>query len=438
MTRFDPSPGALRLLGFATLATVIGLGLLASRIPQWQEPEMTRWTATIPVEEGARGLEPGGKVLIGGYPQGRILSVDVLPGEFDVRGRPLVGIDFELPSGIELGRNAVVRRSVGIAGTNGVLDIPDPGSRSQLFDEASPRVIAIDTSPPSGGSIGVLIGRRNGERIESIAAAGDRFGSMLPARLRAATDTARFLLEEFGGAQAEVISGTDRGLQRVRTLATRFAELAEKSLELPPLVETFKFDLNVLVGDLRTDILAWKPTFDRIMTNTGTVEQDVAAMSRRLSELTPILRAAEDDLESAMIDAQAAATRLRMLGPEAGDGLQRTMARMVLAGGQLRMALNDLVPLALKAITISPDRRSASRRRLLESVNDTLSAIADVRDAARRLDTVARLADALPSGTPAFDEDVAAALDARVSDLERLIDALGVRLQAEIRADESR
>ena len=69
MTRFDPSPGAIRLLGFATLATVIGLGLLASRIPQWQEPEMTRWTATIPVEEGARGLEPGGKVLIGGYPQ---------------------------------------------------------------------------------------------------------------------------------------------------------------------------------------------------------------------------------------------------------------------------------------------------------------------------------------------------------------------------------
>ncbi len=102
------------------------------------------------------------------------------------------------------------------------------------------------------------------------------------------------------------------------------------------------------------------------------------------------------------------------------------------------MALNDLVPLALRAITISPDRRSVSRRLLLESVNDIVSAIAEVRDAARRLDTLSRLADEMPSGEPDFDADVAASLEARVEALEGLLESLGVRLQAEIRADESR
>ncbi len=438
MMSSDPSPGTLRLLGFATLATVAGLGMLTARIPQWQEPEMTRWTATIPVEDGARGLEPGGKVLIGGYPQGWIVSVEVMPGDFDVRGRPLVGIDFELPSAIVLGRDAVVRRSVGIAGTNGVLDIPDPGSRDQRFEDGTPRVLPIDTSTPTGGAIGVLIGRQNGERIEAIANAGDRFGTMLPRRLRLVTDAARHLMDDVDGTRTDLAHGFERGSARVRTLAGRLATIAEESLDLPPILGSLKQDLDLLLGDLAAEWRAWQPTIDRITLNAERSEKDAAAMMRQIDSLTPTLLAAKADFESAVIDAQAASVRLGLLAPELGDGLQRTMARMVLAGGQLRLALNDLVPLALKAITISPDRRSASRRRLLESVNDTVSAVADVRDAARRLDTLAVLADEMPSGNPAFDANVAATLDARVAELERLLDALGARLQAEIRADDSK
>jgi hypothetical protein len=438
MTRFDPSPARLRALGFVTLASILGLGLLVTRIPEWQEPEMGRWTATIPIEDGARGLEPGGQVLVGGYPRGRIISVDVLPDVFDRRGRPLVGIDFELPSGIELGRDAVVRRSVGIAGSNGVLDIPNPGSRDRLFDDATPRVIAIDTSPPAGGPIGVLIGRRNGERIEAIANAGDRFGAMLPRRLRGLTDAARRLTDDVDGTRADVVEGFDRGTERVRTLAIRFAALGDRALGLPPIIESFKRDLGVLVQGIESDIAAWRPTIDRILANTSQAEQDVAATMRGIDELMPTLRSAEEGLDSAMLDARAANLRLQSLAPEVGDGLRRTMARMVLAGGQLRLALNDLLPLALKAITVSPDRRSLSRRQLLESVNDTVNAISDVRDAARRLDVLAGIADEMPSGAPAFDRNVASELETRVAELERLLDALAIRLQDEIRADESR
>ena len=63
MSRLDPSPRLLQALGLATLVLVFGLGLLASTIPGLQKPPMTEWTATIPREDGARGLEVGGAVL---------------------------------------------------------------------------------------------------------------------------------------------------------------------------------------------------------------------------------------------------------------------------------------------------------------------------------------------------------------------------------------
>ena len=194
----------------------------------------------------------------------------------------------------------------------------------------------------------------------------------------------------------------------------------------------------MLLGDIEQEVRDWSPVLERIMRGSEIAGQDVAAMSRRLDELAPRLRTARHDLESAMQDAESAWVRIRLLAPEASEVLQRTMARMVLAGGQLRRALNDVLPLAVQAITITPDRRSLSRRRLLESVNDVMGAITDVRDAARRLETVARLADERPSAAFTFDAESTAELDARVADFERLLDALEVRLQTEIEADEGR
>ena len=424
MTRFDPTPGTLRMLGFGALATVLGLGLLAARIPQWQEPAMSRWTATIPVEEGARGIEPGGRVLVGGHPVGHILSVEVMENRADTRGRPLVGIDFELPSSIELGRDAVVRRSVGIAGTNGVLDIPDPGSRDRLFTDDDPRVLAIDTSPPSGGAIGVLIGRRNGERIEAIADAGERFGVLMPPRLRAIADTARRLTLDARDAERTIIGGFDAGQQRLHTLSRRFAAMVEEALDLPPLVGVLQHDLNTVRASVETSISRWSPILERIVRRADEAGRNASAMQRHLDDLGPTIESMRDGFESAMLDAEAASQRLALLAPEAGDGLRRTLARMVLAGGQLRLALDGILPLALEAITTSPDRRSVSRRRLLESIEDTVDAVADVQDAARRLDMLATLADALPSGEPVFDARVSEELDARLAELDRLLEAL--------------
>ncbi len=438
MTRFDPHPGTLRLLGSATLLTVLGLGVLASWIPAWQEPSMTRWTATIPVEEGARGLGPGGQVLVGGYPQGRIVSVDVDDGRQDVRGRPLIGITFELPSEIDLGVDAVIRRSVGIAGTNGVLDIPDPGSRSRRFPEGTPRVLAIDTSPPEGGSIGVLIGRRNGLRIQSIAAAGERLGERLPGRVRTVARLARELAEVTDATEGDLVQAFDHASQRAHRILLTLNALSEKAVAIPTLVMSLRQDFDALSSRVRESIRTWSVTIDRILLGSTDIRADVSVMSRHLGDLMPTIRRTEDDLASAVRDAEAARDRLDLLAPEVADGLRRTMARMVLAGGQLKHAINDLIPLAIEAITTTPDARSRSRRRLLESVNDTIESVADVRDAARRLDTLADLADDLPNGNPAFDVDAAAALDDRVATLERLLDALAARLQAEIEADTRR
>ena len=64
MSRGEPSHGSLQAVGAATLAGVLGLGLLASAIPGLDAPAMTQWIATIPREQGARGLEVGGAVLV--------------------------------------------------------------------------------------------------------------------------------------------------------------------------------------------------------------------------------------------------------------------------------------------------------------------------------------------------------------------------------------
>lgn len=432
MSRQEVRPGMLQLLGLATLVAVAGLGMLAASIPGWRAPEMTEWTATIPRQQGARGLEPGGHVLIGGLPQGRILSVDDESGLTDPQSRTLIAVQFELPSTIELGRDAVIRKSVGIAGTNGVLDIPNPGSRDRRFASDEPRRLAIDTSPPAGGSIGVLIGRRNGERIEAIADAGDRFGTRLPPRLQMITAAARMLLDEAETMDREIGNGTNGVQRRIDHLAARIGGIGARWMDLPPMVASLRDELGAFTRAVVDELDGWRPTFDSIVARTDHIRIEVDSAMEDVDRWTPELRRLESQLTAALEDLGATRTRLSLLAPDLSDGLARTMARMVLAGGQLARAIDDLLPLALEAITTRPDRASASRRQLLEAVADAVQAGTDVRDAARRMDTLARDAEAMPLGDETLDATTAERLDRRVDDLERLLEVLSDHLRLEI------
>ena len=129
-----------------------------------------------------------------------------------------------------------------------------------------------------------------------------------------------------------------------------------------------------------------------------------------------------------MNDLNAIATRFKIHAPELSDGIARMLARLVLAGGQLKLAVNDLFPIVLEAITTRPDRASDSRRLLQEAVDDTVLAGIDLRDAARRLERLERLHrnGEDPGGAPI------PSLEDAVTRFEKMVDALAERLRREI------
>lgn len=432
MSRSEPSPGSLRLVGGATLAGVFAFGLLASAVPGFDAPTMTTWTATIPRQEGARGLEVGGAVLVGGLPKGRILEVsDGVAGRNEA-GRTLIAIRFELPESIVLGRDAVVRKSVGIAGTNGFLDIPDPGSRKALFTPGEPRVLAIDDSPPPGGSIGVLIGRRNGERIEEIANAGDRLETLLPARVQVVTAVAREIVDRVESLQLQAASGITGTRRRIDGLVARFGDAGDRARLLQPIVDGLRESMSELSREIARELDRWRPVVSSILGGTESIRIDAAEAMEIVDRWRPRLVDARRSLSSARTDLDAARIRLGLLGPEISDGLARTMARMVLAGGQLARATQDLLPLAIEAITTNPDRASENRDALLDAIGDVVDAGTEIRDAARRLETLSAAPNAMLPADEALDDAASEILERRVADLERLLDALDARLRAEI------
>ena len=156
-------------------------------------------------------------------------------------------------------------------------------------------------------------------------------------------------------------------------------------------------------------------------------------MQRRLVELEPKLAGVRLDVRSALEDAESVRVRLQELGPEASEGLARTMARMVLAGGQLKRAIDDLLPLAIEAVLTRSNRASASRRLLLEAGNDAVEAGLQLRDAARRLEMLDRLRPLLdPDATLPPIPDLDEATDRLSDTLDRLAERLREVIEQEL------
>jgi hypothetical protein len=106
---------------------------------------------------------------------------------------------------------------------------------------------------------------------------------------------------------------------------------------------------------------------------------------------------------------------------------------MTLAGGQLVLAFDNLLPMALEAILVSPDAASESRRRTLEAVEDAVLAGSNLRDAARRLENFATMNQPLLESKPELAPLVTEPLADAVTDLERMLQRLAEVLRREIR-----
>ena len=135
--------------------------------------------------------------------------------------------------------------------------------------------------------------------------------------------------------------------------------------------------------------------------------------------------------ESAIADGRAVMTTTEIVLPEVNHAIQRTLARMVLAGGQLRLALQNLLPMAIEAILTRPDQKSEERRLLLEAVGDAVLAGLNLEDAMRRTRMLTqRFGDGNELDLPVAE--MVEPLEGVVEELDRLLETIYRRLQTEI------
>ena len=433
MSAEAPTPRQLRRLGAVVILLILGAGFALSKLPELLRPESQTWIATVPLRDGADGLQVGSRVLVGGIQRGQVIGVQQIDGEKDASpsAREQIRVDFELDREIVLTRNAVIRRGASTAGNIGFLNISYPGGPSHRFGDGEQRIIPITRSAPRGGPMAGVIGRTNGELMERITSRTGRFASDTTERsrvVRTELESTRSMIQEM-----DLQLGHDTTLitSRIQALSTRYREIIEMIPIIKGAARQLEAEVDLEADDLRERVEQWRRRLTLIDVAMAEGREDIDEMQRFADGLEPRLQAVALDLQSAMEDADSVAIRARMLAPEISDGLNRTMARMVLAGGQLKRAIKDLVPLAIEAITTRPNRASLSRRRLLESTNDVVMAGMQLRDAARFLEVASRqdrsgvARDSMPP--PNLDESLRL--------LEETMNRLAERLRQEIETD---
>ncbi|MAD77881.1 MAG: hypothetical protein CMJ51_00745 [Planctomycetaceae bacterium] len=424
MSRENRSPKFLRRTGAIMIAVVLGLGVGASKIPDLLRPAQTTYVATLPLSHGASGIAAGSSVEIGGLPQGRVILIkDQIASK-----KQLIEIHFELDRRFVLSSDALIRLRVGIAGTNGVLNIRDQGTKKSRFQPGEPRVIAVSLSEPSGGSAGVLLGRTNGLLIEKIATLTDDANTAISTRVQLTSLLVSAILDRIEAfvqmTRPDLVVIQDE----LKALRTQFSKILARQPLAERAIESLQTAAETDTAHVRKELLRIRDRFDLIDIDVRAMQGDMGEIIDEASDMRARVIAAGSDLESALNDLNSIATRFKIHAPEFRDGIARMLARLVLAGGQLKLALNDLFPIVLEAITTHPDRASESRRLLREAVDDTVLAGIDLRDAARRLERLERLhrngEDPGAAPIPSL-EDV-------VTRFEKMVDALAERLRREI------
>ena len=426
MSREKPSPKSLRITGAIVIAAVLGLGVGTARIPDLLRSPVTTWVATLPVSAGADGIAAGSLVQFGGLPKGRVILVKEQIGSTEDSN--LIEIHFELDEEFVLAQDALIRLKVGISGTNGVIDIQNPGRSQSRFEPNEPRIIPITLDAPTGGSASMLIGTTNALLLEEISENAARTTTMLTTNLRLTNLMGQKIAEQIRAIAQTTGNELDLIQNEIKTLRLRYSTVLERQPIVEKSLESLKITAEAEAGLVRAELLALRDRFDAVENDVATMQEDVEVMLGRTEEMRSGIVAAGSDLQSAMTDLNSMATRFELYAPEFSDGIARMLARLVLAGGQLKIVFDDLLPVALEAITTHPDRASMSRRLLMEAVDDTVLAGINLRDASRRL---ARLERLRRIGVDPGDTPVPS-LEADVTHFERMVDALAERLRKEI------
>jgi hypothetical protein len=433
MAANERTPKELQTAG-AILVVVGVLGAWGlTWLPVLFAAKTTEYLALIPLSIGARGLEAGGPVLYGGAPRGEITSVRT---ERDLTtGMPTeIQVGFTLNSSLPLAANAVISKSLGIAGTNGAIAISDPGTHDKVFKNDEERILRIkSTGAESGSGALTLLGRENSRLLTNISEDLSRMGDDLPPHLRAFASSFRRLKAILENLQIEVDAGLEARQTRFDDLIAEGRAIEEHLLELrsgigetQPIAASLQTNIDIATRNFAND--------GRIIRRrSGEMQETMQGiLEDRGGELTPKIRGMQRDLVSALDESRRLIGATSELLPEMAASIRPSMARMALAGGQLAFAFDDLLPLVIEAVLISPDAASESRRRTLQAVQDAVLAGSNLRDAARRLENFATMNRPLLESNPELAPIVADPLTDAVSDLEKMLQRLAEVLRREI------
>lgn len=420
MAASDRSPGQQRVAGAVVLAAILGTAWVATSIPHLFEPARVSYVTTTTTLGGAAGLEPGGAVLYGGAPRGLITSVETsLPDDAAVGD---IRIGFELDRSLPLARNASIVRSVGIAGSGGVLSVLAPGDPAFAFDRDDPRVI-----PLNGGSVTpadgltILLGRRNAEMLHEIETSLRTFGEDLSprmARLARITQSIRMLADQLEmKMEADDLAGlaTTRGAAIIRRLQAELPEFQQSLTASNEAMQALEQDLRRNGSRIRREAGAANRNLIELQADAADIEAVIEA-----TIVPKVLEIRRASLQAVM-DSERVLTEGTEMLSEASTSIPHSLANMKLAGGQLALAFDDLLGLALEAILISPDVDSETRRRLLEAVGLAVRAGMDVRLAADRMRTLTEV-------DPSFFEARPEALSTYVEPFQTAVDRLETML----------
>jgi hypothetical protein len=428
------TPKELQTAGAIVVAVVALAAWGLTWLPTLFAQKTTEYSASIPLSTGARGLAAGGPVLYGGAPRGKITSVRT---EHDpTTGMPTeIRVGFTLNSSLPLAADATISKSIGIAGTNGAIAISDPGTPNQFFKKNEVRMLRVKpTGAQSSGAAFTMLGRENSRLLTKISETLNRMGNDLPPRMAAVATSIRRLKVILERLQIKIGSDLEESQTRFaeliaegRKLESSFLDLQSGFLQPQPSAESLQTDIDLMTARFVEDGRIIRRRIAVMQKMMRGVEKDLDG------EFVPKIRGMQRDLISAVDESSRLIGTTKELLPELSASIRPSMARMTLAGGQLVLAFDNLLPMVLEAILVSPDADSESRRRTLEAVEDAVLAGSNLRDAARRLENFATMNRPLLESKPELAPLVVEPLADAVTDLEEMLQRLAEVLRREIR-----
>ncbi len=428
LPRSEPTPAKLRRTGLLTLVGIAVFAFLVVQIPGLFSPSYRDYTLRVNLAEGAAGLAVGNPVYVAGLQYGRITRVTPIADTID--RLHAIEVDFVVDQGIPLSPNARITRIAGLGNNSAALSIESLGTPGLGFPSEDQRFMRLATSTAET-SMSKVIGPDNAATVTAI----DWYLESTEGKLSRRSVELRHGFQELRIAIRELMLDLEPErlfVQRsIATLGTRLRRIEDAWSVLAPELAAIQTDVSTQRAMVEDHLDDWIERWGRIRTDVLTIEQDVDGLMTEVKKIKPRMLDLARSFESAIADGRAVMTTTKIVLPEVNHAIQRTLARMVLAGGQLRLALQNLLPIAIEAILTRPDQQSEERRLLLEAVGDAVLAGLNLEDAMRRTRMLTqRYGDGNELDLPVAE--MVEPLEGVVEELDRLLGAIYRRLQTEI------